>query len=267
MSKEVGIAVKRNHPLFFLAGSIGILASGCASPSLSSRLASLEARNDSLLIEVRGLRKEFAKIDSLEKDVKGVRVLTDFLSAKILANAQAATQRDQAAPVDIPLEGSFSTGPDSARMTIVEFSDLECVYCAQATMVMDSLRKAYPAEIKVIYKHFPLDFHKNAKGAAAASIAAGKQGKFFEFKKVVQGTRHDWSESAYLAMAKSLGLDLVRFKKDMVLDAEKESLLARDMALGTRLGVQGTPTIFVNGRRVEQRSFRHLERLLKQMKS
>jgi protein-disulfide isomerase len=120
--------------------------------------------------------------------------------------------------------------------------------------------------VRVIFKHFPLSFHPQARPASAAAIAAGKQGKFFEFRYKVAPHFRDLKDSVYLAVAKDLGLDLVRFKKDMALTPEVSKLLDEDTELGRRVGVEGTPTIFINGRLAQERTFEYFERMIKQKK-
>jgi protein-disulfide isomerase len=121
--------------------------------------------------------------------------------------------------------------------------------------VLDSVAKAYPNDVKVVFKHFPLSFHPKARAAAAAAMAAGNQGKFFEFRYKVAPHFRILGDSLYLAIAKEIGLDVGRFSKEMVLTPEAGKSIDADMELGRKVGVEGTPTIFVNGRLAADRSF------------
>ncbi len=166
-------------------------------------------------------------------------------------------------PKIIPLGDSYFQGQEKAALTIVEFSDLQCPYCAQSAPILDSLVRAYPNEVRIIFKNFPLSFHPQSRPAAAAALAAGKQGKFFEFRYRVAPQFRNLNDSLYLAVAKELKLDLVQFKKDMVLTPEVNAILEADVSLGRQIGVEGTPTLFANGRLAEDRSFEYFERLIK----
>jgi protein-disulfide isomerase len=216
----------------------------CTSPNMEGRLRKLEAQQDSIL-----------KILTTMKD-QG-----EFVAMRVGWRPAADTL-----PKDIPIGTSFSQGPDKALLTIVEFSDLQCPYCSQFAPILDSLSHAYPNDVRVIFKHFPLSFHPQARAAAAAAIAAGRQGKFFEFRYKVAPHFKNLSDSLYLAVAKDIGLDLNRFKKEMALTPEINKVLEEDMDLGRKVGVEGTPTIFVNGRLAQDRSFDYFVRLIRQTK-
>jgi protein-disulfide isomerase len=228
--------------LLALASALSL--ADCTTPGLESRLSKMEAKQDSIL-----------------KILSSMQEKADFVATRVGWRPPADT-----APKVIPVGTSFSTGPEKAAVTIVEFSDLQCPYCSQFAPTLDSLSHAYPNDVRVIFKHFPLSFHPQARPASAAAIAAGKQGKFFEFRYKVAPHFRDLKDSVYLAVAKDLGLDLVRFKKDMALTPEVSKLLDEDTELGRRVGVEGTPTIFVNGRLAQERSYEYFEKLVKQNK-
>lgn len=228
--------------LFLVAALVPL---GChAAGGDDARLKALEQKQDSIL--------------SLLKTIKDQ---SEFVALRVGWRPPADT-----APKNIPLAGSFTTGPANAVLTLVEFSDFQCPYCARLAPVIDSLAKAYPKDVRVVFKHFPLSFHAQARDAAAAAIAAGKQGKFFEFRARVMPHFRTLSDSLYLAVAKDLKLDLNRFRKDMVLTDDVNALLDADIALGREVGVEGTPTIFVNGRLAQDRSFDYFASLIAEAK-
>jgi protein-disulfide isomerase len=214
---------------------------GCVSPSLEAKLGALEAKQDSLLHLVSSMQEKH-----------------EFMAMRMGWRPPPDTN-----PKAIPLGKSYRVGPENAKLKLVEFSDLECPYCAQLAPILDSLHRTYPNQVSVVYKHFPLSFHKQARAAAAAAEAAGKQGKFFEFRYAVAPHFREFSDSLYLSVAGGLGLDLEAFKRDMDLTPEIEKLLDDDMALGRQIGVEGTPTLFINGRLAQNRSFEYLASLLK----
>jgi protein-disulfide isomerase len=151
-------------------------------------------------------------------------------------------------PVAIPTAGSPETGAKDARVTLVEFSDFQCPYCYKATHQLDALLKAYPTQVKLIFKEFPLDMHSQAEQAARAAIAANQQGKFWQMHDLMFANRADLSRPALLAMAGKAGLDVKRFTADLESPQTKQTV-ARDLADGDKAGVEGTPTIFIDGQR------------------
>ena len=151
-------------------------------------------------------------------------------------------------PVSIPVTGSPATGPASASITMVEFSDFQCPYCATAVGQIANVMKAYPGQIKLIFKQYPLETHPQAAFAAAASLAADKQGKFWPMYDGLFAHRDDLSKASILALAKSLGLNMAKFEADADSTEVREAIV-RDVQDGDHAGVEGTPTIFVNGQR------------------
>ena len=111
----------------------------------------------------------------------------------------------------------------------------------------------YPGKVRLVFKNFPLRNHKLAKPAAQAALAAGKQGKFWEYHDKVFEKYNKLSAELLEQFAQELGLDMDRFKKERG-GSEITSLINRDIREGSRIGVRGTPTIFVNGKRLGQRS-------------
>lgn len=107
--------------------------------------------------------------------------------------------------------------------------------------------------VKLVVKHFPLPMHSYARKAAVAALAAGKQGKFWEMHKALFASQRELSDTKVEAIAKGLGLKMDQFNKDLK-DPSIESLIDRDLSNGRQANVQGTPTIFVNGKLLNQRS-------------
>lgn len=108
--------------------------------------------------------------------------------------------------------------------------------------------EAYPGKIKLIFKEFPLDTHSQALGAAQAAIAAQQQGKFWEMHDALFAHRKDLSNPALVALARNIGLDMNRFQADFNSQATKKTIL-KDMDDGDKAGVEGTPSVFINGRK------------------
>ena len=162
------------------------------------------------------------------------------------AHVQAPRLLDD--PVTIPTAGSPSIGPPNAAVTLVEFSDFECPYCAAAVPQIQAVLKAYPAQVKLVFKQFPLEIHSQADLAAAAAIAAHKQGKFWPMHDAMYAHHDDLSRKNILELARQAGLDMNRFEKDIDSTEVRETVV-RDVQDGDRAGVEGTPTLFLNGQR------------------
>lgn len=151
-------------------------------------------------------------------------------------------------PVEIAIGSAPSLGPADAPITLVEFSDFQCPYCAVAAPEISGLLKTAPTQVRLVFKHYPLDMHPQAPLAAAAAIAAGKQGKFWEMHDALFAHRNNLQRSGLLADARELKLDLARFEADLDAPSTKAAVNA-DVSLGDKLGVPGTPTVFINGAR------------------
>ncbi len=150
-------------------------------------------------------------------------------------------------PVKITVDGSPVRGPADARITLVEFSDFECPYCSAAVKQVDMVMAAYPKDVKLIYKQFPLSMHPHAELAAEASLAAREQGKFWEMYDLLFKNFRQLSRTNINAMAKEVGLDMAKFQSD--LDSRKyKAVIEKDLADGEAAGVYGTPAFYINGK-------------------
>ncbi len=164
----------------------------------------------------------------------------------------AAKNRDRVLldAVAIATEGAPVKGPESARITLVEFSDFQCPYCIRAVSQLEAVLKAYPKDVKLIYKQFPLDNHSQARIAAQASLAAHAQGKFWLLHDRMYGKSREINRANILAWAQEFGLDIPKFTAAMDSPAIKQAV-DRDLAEGERIGVEGTPSLFVNGKKYQ----------------
>jgi len=147
----------------------------------------------------------------------------------------------------VPIENSPIRGPEGAAITIVEFADFECPYCAVTAPRLEKAIEANPKQVRLVYKFMPLQAHVHGEPAARAAIAAGEQKKFWEMHKKLFENQKRLEQADLEGYAKDLGLDLARFRADMQAPGTTERL-ARDRKLADSLGVKGTPTIYINGR-------------------
>ena len=150
----------------------------------------------------------------------------------------------------VPVEGSPQRGPATAPVTVVEFGDFECQFCARGNETLEKLRRRYGDKLRVVFKHFPLSFHGNAFLAARASLAAGAEGKFWEFHDRLYQTRAAFDEGTLIAIARDLGLNQKKFKERLH-SGEFDAKINADQELGATLGIRGTPAYFVNGRALD----------------
>jgi len=148
----------------------------------------------------------------------------------------------------IPVEGSPSMGPATAPVTIVEFSDFECPFCSRVGGPLKQAVAHYDGKVRLVFKQFPLNFHKNAQLAAEASLAAAEQGRFWEMHDALFQNQKALSRPDIEAFAEGLGLDMDRFRNALDTKSFRDEVAA-DVKLGQQVGVRGTPTVFINGRR------------------
>ncbi len=150
---------------------------------------------------------------------------------------------------EIKLGNAPVRGPVDAPVTVVVFSDFQCPFCTRAEATVAELERQYAGKLRVAYKNWPLPMHKNAKLAAKAALAADEQGKFWAYHDALLANQRDLERPALERLARELGLRADRFAA--ALDSDRvEARVAADLAEAERLHVAGTPTFFINGRRV-----------------
>jgi len=171
----------------------------------------------------------------------------EALVTSAIAKMRAEQQRILGDPVDIAIGGAPERGPKDARITLVEFSDFECPYCAQAVGEIDAILKAFPKDVRLVFKQYPLEMHKHAIMAAEAALAANDQGKFWEMHDRLFANGRDLSTETIGAIAHNVGLDMTRFTRDMESHRFLKAVQA-DVAQGDKLGIFGTPSLFIDGK-------------------
>jgi len=138
-------------------------------------------------------------------------------------------------------------GPDSAPVTIVEFSDFQCPYCGKLTPTLKAIEQKYGNKVRIVFRQFPLNFHQFAQKAAEASLCAADQGKFWEMHDALFANQQALAVEQLKAKATELGLNADQFNS--CLDSGKTTAaIQADMKDGAAAGVQGTPAMFINGR-------------------
>lgn len=215
------------------------------------------------------------KVLSLEKDLKTQTTnntaptdqVNNQLNNNVLGNTDnalpnPALQRPTQPPlkVDVAIGHLPTLGSEKAKVTIVEFSDFECPYCVKfANEAYPQIYDAYikTNKIKFAYRHYPLtSIHENAQKAAEASECANEQSKFWDYHDLLFKNQETWSPQTPIDAANSftdyaaqLGLNTDQFRS--CLDTDKyKGLVQEDITDGYNAGVDGTPTLFINGWRI-----------------
>ena len=152
---------------------------------------------------------------------------------------------DLNARFDFDVKDSPRVGDQTSRVVVVVFSDFECPFCREVSKPLKELAQKDP-DVAVAYKFYPLTFHKHAREAARAALAAHRQGRFWEMHDAIFEHQKELDETTLLELAKKVGLDMKRFKADLA-SSDLDARIDADYAEGTKAGVEGTPTLFVNG--------------------
>jgi protein-disulfide isomerase len=216
--------------------ALALAAPGCAQ---KSDVEAIQATQKEIL----------AKLEKMEKDQAQ-------LLAKVNAPSPAAArpQIDPNKVYEIPVADSAVRGPKDAPVTIVMFSDFQCPFCSQAIGLVDEVLKSYPKDVKFVMKQFPLrQIHPNAEPAAEAAVAAGKQGKFWEMHDELYKNQRNLTPETIKGIAEKIGLDMKKFEADRS-SPEVKKQIDTELALGQSVDVRGTPSIYVNGKVLQNRS-------------
>lgn len=164
---------------------------------------------------------------------------------------------------DIDTAGSPFLGNEDAPVTLVVFSDFQCPFCSKVQPLMDETLKNNKDKVKIVFKHLPLQMHKQAKPAALAAIAAHEQGKFWQMHDALFALGKKLNKATIEKAAQDIGLDMDKFKKDLASSATQDKL-KKDMIDAGQAGVSGTPTLFINGRQVKGRGTDVLQKMIDQ---
>jgi protein-disulfide isomerase len=169
----------------------------------------------------------------------------------------------------------YRKGGDNAKVQLVEFSDFQCPACQQATKVVDQLSEEFGDALLVVYKNYPLDdkcnpkvqnkFHDYACDAAFLARCAGRYGRFWEFNRIVYENQPQLSTENLHKWAKQVGLNDEQIK-ECLNSKDIQEKIKSDVEAGEKAGVEGTPTLFINGLRVvDWRSVESLSHKIRQL--
>ena len=184
------------------------------------------------------------------REILGGRAISERRAAfeKELRGKATVAVRLEAPRADVVIPaGAPSTGPATAPVTIVEFTDYQCPYCHRAQAVIEEVLQRYSGKVRFVHLDFPLDGHPEAMPAARAARCAGEQGRFWEYHRGIMSRPGPLDAADLRGRAAMLKLDPAKFDPCLASDRYDEAIRA-EMGHGSELGVTGTPAYFVNGR-------------------
>lgn len=197
------------------------------------------------------------------REGKDEAAVTKVLEAKAATFVEAKMPDDTGMVYNIDVTNSPVRGPKTAAVRLVEFSDFQCPYCAELQKTLDQVLKAFPKDVQLVYKQFPLNIHPFARQAASAALFANSQGRFWELHDRLFQNFTAINDQNIRKWVGEVGLSQADF--DRALQTGKfEPAIQKDAADGAAAKVLGTPTIFVNGRRVHDRSFEGFKKMIQE---
>ncbi|HSE98412.1 MAG TPA: thioredoxin domain-containing protein [Blastocatellia bacterium] len=206
----------------------------------------------------QGLKGEFAQLkDQIVEYLAGLEQRNREAAFAERLKKSASVEvflREPVSPVfSISTDDQPSKGSPRAQVTIIEFTDFECPSCARTQPVLDELVKEYGDRVRLVVRDFPLAQHANAAKAAEAAEAAREQGKYWEYIAILFQNQSALGINSLKVYASRLGLDRKRF--DEALDSGRYAdQVQRDLNDGYRVGINSTPTVFINGQRVKEKT-------------
>ena len=193
----------------------------------------------------------------MSKESKIILMVTALIAVGIAILVMFVNSSDtDPAAISEKLVRDDSRTVGTGQVQLVEFGDYQCPACAQVNPDIEQLKEEYDGKITFVYRHFPLPGHQNAQDAAEAAEAAGAQDKFWEMHSKLFETQAQWSAlsdptSLFVSYARELELDTELFEEAIKNKASKDRI-SKDQSDGYAVGVSGTPTFFINGKRQNQ---------------
>ncbi|MFC1890289.1 thioredoxin domain-containing protein [Thermodesulfobacteriota bacterium] len=222
--------------------AVALTVNGCSTPDIEELK--------------KGQAEILARIKAVEEGQKKLQEAVEKGAAR-----KKKPQIDYNKVHNIPDGASAVRGAKDGKVTIVEFSDVQCPYCVKFQPLIKEILEKYPNDVRHVFKNFPLRFHKQARPAALALLAAKEQGKYWELQKLLFENGKTLSEEKIKELAGTAGLDVARFETALKSEALTKAL-DTEMAVARSAGVRGTPSIFVNGKRVKERSFEGMKKMI-----
>jgi protein-disulfide isomerase len=161
----------------------------------------------------------------------------------------ACSAQENAVTFTITVDPVMVRGPSAALVTVVEFSDYECPYCKRSQRVLGQIASEYEGRIRLVFKDFPLDSHPGARPAAEAARCAGTAGRYWEYHDLLFIAQPDFGRDSLIGYAGRLGLNRDVFAACLDGGTNRKAV-EQDLREGIAVGVRGTPTFLINGRRL-----------------
>lgn len=198
------------------------------------------------------------KIKNLKKFLT-LGIVTALAATFLIGCDQSTENQISAAEVLQVREGDWIVGPEDAKVTIVEYSDFQCPACQAAHPVLKQTIEAFPNDVRLVYRHYPLSQHIKALPAHKAAEAAGKQGKFWEMHDLLFERQTIWVNSQNPAAefdkyAEELGLNMKQFQDDRQSRATRKRI-EKDTKDDKNIKIPGTPSIYINGTKMPLQQF------------
>src|SRR6266481_6439118 len=208
--------------------------------------AQLEEHVRAKLIELENQRYELLR-EGLDEMI-AEELVKQEASARKTTPADLEKQ-EVAAKVAEPSDEEIQKVYDAnkAQLTIIEFSDYQCPFCGRAESTVDEVMKHYGNKVRLVYRDFPLPMHPLARPASEAASCANAQGKFWEYHATLFANQTALGEDQLKVYAKNVGLDAAKFDQCLK-DKPFKAAIDKDVADGEKVGVNGTPAFFINGR-------------------
>jgi protein-disulfide isomerase len=163
-------------------------------------------------------------------------------------------QSERALVAEAVSGSDWVSGEKNAKVVMIEYSDFQCPACRAYYPLVQKLEKEFSGKMSFVYRHFPLAQHANARPAAYAAEAAGKQGKFWQMHDLLFENQDEWAgsrnaEEIFAKYAASLGMDVQKFKDDFN-SGEVKKKVDSDYQSGIKAGINATPTFFISGKSI-----------------
>ena len=147
----------------------------------------------------------------------------------------------------VPVGDSYVRGSRDAVVTIVEFSDYQCPFCVRVESTINEVLETFEGRVRLVIKHHPLPFHREARLASIAALAAGDQDRFWDYHAVLMTNHRHLTRPDLERYARQLQLNMKKFLAALDKPERHEKQIGRDQALAERVGARGIPTFFING--------------------
>jgi protein-disulfide isomerase len=222
-----------------------------------------------VLVSLSVIGGSFFVADSIERATAQFALATEALENLPLAAAPGERPSrppgpDPSREYKIELGDAPVRGESNAAVTIVGWSDFQCPFCNRVGPTLAQIEQEYGDSVQIAFKHLPLEIHPDARAAHAAAEAAHRQGKFWAMHDRIFANQRDLRVETLEGHAKAIGLDMDRYRKDVV-SADVQKTIEADLAQAQKLGITGTPSFFINGRNLSgAQPFPNFKRMIDQ---